>query len=64
MRSIMIGMFSAASLLVVSTASATAAPANASALCKALADANPVIQARCWCTYRTFAGRCQRWRCR
>jgi hypothetical protein len=43
---------------------ALSAPANASAICKAAANASPIVQARCWCSYRAFSGRCYRWRCR
>jgi hypothetical protein len=64
MRSAIFGAMSIASLAFADARAVLAAPANASAVCKAAVELNPVIQARCWCSYRAFSGRCYRWRCR
>ena len=64
MRSIVSVAIAAAGLVLASAEPTLPAPVNASAICKAAAKMNPVTQARCWCSYRAFSGRCQRWRCR
>jgi hypothetical protein len=64
MRSILIGAITAAGFVIVTTAPSLSAPAIGSGICKAAARVTPVTQARCWCSYRAFSGRCERWRCR
>src|SRR5262245_42089674 len=64
MRTTIFGAIAVVSLALVDPVPARAAPANASAVCKAANELNPVIQARCWCSYRALTGRCYRWRCR
>ena len=63
MRSVLLGIITAAGLVLASTPPTLSAPVNASTISQAVAELNPIAQARCRCKLRTAWGRCRRWHC-